>query len=72
MITSIRLTNGVVTITWNSVTGGIYRVQYINNLNGGGWIDLSTNVTATGPTTIQTNAVGNATQQFYRVLLQLP
>src|SRR5208282_5363183 len=26
VITSIRLTNGVVTITWNSATGGTYRV----------------------------------------------
>ena len=69
VITSIRLTNGVVTITWNSVTGGIYRVQYINNLNGGGWTDLSPDVTATGSTATQTNAVGSAPQQFYRVEL---
>src|SRR5208282_5042433 len=33
VITSILLTNGVVTITWNSVTGGIYRVLYISGLS---------------------------------------
>src|SRR5208282_5728573 len=72
VITSILLTNGVVTITWNSVTGGIYRMQYINNLNGGGWTDLSPDVTATGSTATQTNAVGSATQRFYRVVLLNP
>ena len=69
MITSINLTNGVVTISWNSVPGGIYRVQYINSLNGGSWTDLVPDVTATGVTATQTNAVGNATQRFYRVAL---
>jgi trimeric autotransporter adhesin len=67
VITSIRLTNGVVTITWNSVSGGIYRLQYINSLNGGGWSDLSPDVTATGLTATQTDAVGNVTQRFYRI-----
>ena len=72
VITSIRLANGVVTITWNSATGGIYRVQYINSLNGGGWTNLSPDVTATGSTASQTNAVGNAPQRYYRVLLLNP
>jgi len=67
VITSIRLTNGVVTIAWNSVVGGIYRVQYINGLNGGGWTNLSPDVTATGLTATQTNAIGNAPQRFYRL-----
>jgi phosphotransferase system HPr-like phosphotransfer protein len=67
VITSIVLTNGVVTLKWSSTNGGIYRVQYITSLNGGGWTDLSPDVTATGPTAIQTNSIGNATQRFYRV-----
>ena len=69
VITSIRLTNGVVTIAWSSVTGGIYRVQYISSFNGGGWTDLSPDVTATDSTATQTNAVGSAPQRFYRVEL---
>ncbi len=67
VITSIHLTNGVVTIAWNSVTGGIYRVHYINNLNAGGWNSLSPDVTAPGSTATQTDAVGNASQRFYRI-----
>ena len=69
VITSIGLTNGVVSIMWNSVTGGIYRVQYNNSLNGGGWTDLSPDVTATNSTATQTNAVGSAPQRFYRIKL---
>jgi hypothetical protein len=66
-ITSIRLTNGIVTIVWNSVVGGIYRVQYANSLNGAGWTDLSPDITATGSTATQTNVVGNVPQRLYRV-----
>jgi hypothetical protein len=36
---------------------------------GADWIDVSTNITAIGSITGQTNAVGDAPQQFYRVLL---
>jgi MBG domain (YGX type)/YDG domain len=67
LITSIGLTNGVVTIMWNSVTDGIYRVQYNNGLNDDGWTDLSPDVTATGLTATQTNVVGVASQRFYRI-----
>ncbi len=69
VITSICLTNGIVTIKWNSVTGGIYRVQYNSNLSGSGWADLSPDVTATNSTATQTNAVGGVLQRFYRVEL---
>jgi trimeric autotransporter adhesin len=72
LITSIGLTNGVVTIMWNSVAGGMYRVQYNNTLNSGGWTDLSPDVTATGPSAAETNAVGSAPQQFYRVKVLNP
>jgi hypothetical protein len=67
VITSISLSNAVVTIKWSSVTGGMYRVQYNSNLGGSGWADLSPDVTATNSTAFQTNAVGGATQRFYRV-----
>jgi hypothetical protein len=71
-IISIHLTNGVVTITWNSVGGGSYRVQYINDLSGGGWTDLSPDVTATAATATQTDAVGSAPQRFYRIKVLNP
>jgi hypothetical protein len=72
VITSLGLTNGVVTITWNSVAGGNYRVQYINNLNDSGWNDLSPDVTATGLTASQTNVVNGVPQRFYRIKVLNP
>jgi hypothetical protein len=72
VITLLGLTNGVVTITWNSVAGGIYRVQYINNLNDSGWNDLLPDVTATGLTAGQTNVVNGAPQRFYRIKVLNP
>ncbi len=64
---TIHSTNTVVTIAWDSVAGGIYRVQYNNNLNGTNWNDLSPDVTATGSTAVQTNDITGVTQRFYRI-----
>jgi VCBS repeat-containing protein len=68
-ITSIIVSNGVAWITWNSVAGQTYHLQYKDSLSGSSWNDLPPDVTATGPTTTATNALGNATQRFYRVVL---
>jgi len=72
VITSVGLTNGIVTIAWNSVPGGMYRVQYNNNLNGTTWSNLSPDVVATGLTATQTNFVDSLPQQFYRILVLNP
>jgi hypothetical protein len=72
VITSVRLTNGVVTIAWTSVTGGIYTAQYITNLTDAGWNDLSPDVTAAGLTATQTNNVTGVPQRFYRIKVLHP
>jgi hypothetical protein len=72
LMTSVYLTNGNVTISWNSVTGGIYRVQHIDNLNDTNWTDLLPDVTATGLTATQTDAVSYIPQRFYRVKVLNP
>jgi hypothetical protein len=66
-ITSINLSNGFVTISWNSVIGGVYRVQSIESVNGVNWNDLVPDVTASGITTSQTNVATDLIQQFYRI-----
>ena len=66
VITSLRLTNGLATLTWSSVFGQGYRLQYKDALSDTVWKDLL-DVTASGPTTSVTNAVGNADRRFYRV-----
>ena len=72
VITSVRLTNGVATITWNSVAGGIYGMQYSDSLNGAVWNDLLPDVTATGSTANQTNVVSGVPQRFYRIMVLNP
>jgi hypothetical protein len=69
VIKSITVSNGIAVVTWSSVSNGIYRFQYIVDLGGTNWTDVLPDVQATGSTTMTTNATGNATQQFYRILV---
>jgi hypothetical protein len=69
VITSITASNGVARITWNSVAGQVYRVQYKDSLTAATWTDLLPDVLATNISTSTTNFVGNVPQRFYRVML---
>ncbi len=72
VILSLGLSNNIAAITWSSVANLIYQMQRTDSLNGTNWINVSPDVTATGPTTTETNAVGNASQLFYRINLLTP
>ena len=50
-VQSITNSAGEVTITWRSVPGWNYRVQYKTNLSEMDWLDLPSDVTAAGLTT---------------------
>jgi hypothetical protein len=69
MILSIGLTNQIVTVAWSSVGGATYGLQNTTNLIGTNWKTVLSNMTAIGPVTSQTNVIGNASYQFYRVML---
>src|SRR5581483_6750057 len=71
-VASINLTNGIVTIQWNSMPGSSYRVLYKNDLASSNWNTLIAYVTATGRITTATDDVGNAPQRFYRIMLLPP
>jgi hypothetical protein len=66
-IQSITASNGNVVITWSSVAGRSYQLQYKNDLNATNWNNITPNVLATGPASSVTNNPGNATLQVYRV-----
>jgi hypothetical protein len=68
VIQSVTTSNGVATVTWNSVVGRNYRVQYETNVAGFSWTDLVPDVTATNSTASATDPSG-ASQRFYRVVL---
>ena len=72
VITSIDLTNGAANVTWTSLAGATYQVQYNDSLDSSNWIDFSPDTTATNSTTVQTNIPSNVSQRFYRVVLLPP
>ena len=72
MITSIILTNDTVVINWSSVAAAIYRLQSVDSLDSTNWNDVSPDVTATGPTSTQTNVLDGASERFYRIRVLAP
>jgi hypothetical protein len=69
VIRSIGLAGGSFVISWSAVSGQIYRLQFTEGLENPAWSDVLPEVLASGPTATVTNALGNAPQRFYRVLL---
>ena len=67
VITSVEVNAGVAVVTWNSVIGLSYRVQYKDILTAPLWTDVNPVVTATSISTSVTNSIGSAPQRFYRV-----
>ena len=56
------------TISWSSVNGANYQVQYKNDLNAPSWTPLG-NVTASGATASFNDTTGPTTNRFYRVVV---
>ena len=69
VIQSIAVSNGVATVTWSSVSNGIYRLQYVGDLGNTNWMDVSPDVQASGLAATATNTTGSAVQQFYRIMV---
>jgi len=68
-IQSINVINGFATITWSAVSGGIYRLQFKEDLGTADWMDVGGDVVAAGDIASKSDKMGNATQRFYRVVL---
>jgi hypothetical protein len=61
------LSADTVALSWNSISGRTYRVQYKNDLADSGWLELLPHVTATTTNSSLTNFVGGQPQRFYRI-----
>ncbi len=68
-IQSLRIGNGVATLTWSAIPGGTYRLQYKDTLDNPTWHDIVPDISATASTVTTTDLVNGASQRFYRVLL---
>lgn len=62
-----QVSNNTLALTWNSLPGLVYQVQYSTNLLSTNWFNLSTN-TATGTTLTVTTPIAPNGYLFYRVL----
>jgi hypothetical protein len=69
VFTRINVSNSVAVLTWSTVTGATYRLQYTTNLISTNWSDLAPDTTAVGPTATAILAPNNANQGLYRVIL---
>jgi hypothetical protein len=68
-IQTITFYNGVATITWSSISGQVYRLQYLDNLTATNWSSLVTDVTASADVVTESDSSTPAVQRFYRVML---
>jgi hypothetical protein len=67
-ISDIQLQNGsAVVLTWQSVAGHNYQVQYKNNLTNPAWTNLGSPITAAGNSTSFTNEISGLANRFFRI-----
>lgn len=62
-------TNGVVNLTWNTLYGHLYQLQYTTNLVLGPWNNLDGPATASGPSTTIMDITPTDPHRFYRLIL---
>jgi Metallo-peptidase family M12B Reprolysin-like len=66
LLLSLRLSNGLAWLNWNSETGRTYRVQYQDWL-GAGWSNALPDIISSNSTTVVSCSMGAAPHRFYRV-----
>ncbi len=66
-ITAIGVTNNIATITWQSISGRVYRLEYKDDLTTPSWTEVPADVISSGSSTTATNGTGGTTHRFYRV-----
>jgi Putative Ig domain/Bacterial Ig domain len=69
VIQYLTVTNGAVTIRWTAAAGHSYRLEYKDDFEDTNWHPSGSNILATQATAVATEAVGGASQRFYRVVL---
>jgi hypothetical protein len=66
-IVSVGLSNNLVRVTWTSIVGKDYRLQYKDSWADTNWTDLLPDVIASSARAFGTNAVDAAPRRIYRV-----
>jgi hypothetical protein len=60
---------GKLPLTFSTLPGQTYQVQYKNTLEDADWLPLSTNIPGTGAVIEVDDPLGGQTQRFYRILI---
>ena len=66
-VTSVTRTDNAVTLTWESVAGRSYRIEFKESLSDPAWSPLGPDVTATATATTATDPAAPAPRRFYRI-----
>ena len=59
---------GSVQLTWSAISGQSYHVQSRQGIADGTWTDVGAPITASGATASASDAVGNSTERYYRIV----
>jgi uncharacterized repeat protein (TIGR03803 family) len=65
---TIELAQGTLNLTWSTVVGASYQLQYNSGLNSANWTGMGSPLTATGLTLNSTTYVTNSSPGFYRAV----
>jgi uncharacterized repeat protein (TIGR01451 family) len=69
VVQSITVSNGAAILTWNSIEGQTYRLEYNDDLDETNWTELPPDITASGSVTEKVDLIESVPQRFYRVVL---
>jgi uncharacterized repeat protein (TIGR03803 family) len=64
---TVSRAGGTLSLSWSSVPGKTYQLQYLTNLATRSWSNLNNTVTATNATATTSDAIGPAPRRFYRI-----
>jgi uncharacterized repeat protein (TIGR03803 family) len=67
-VQSVTQSGNQLTISWHSMVGQIYQVQYTSDLTSGNWTDFAPPSVATSTTTSMPDVVVPNQQRFYRII----
>jgi hypothetical protein len=66
MLQAIALSNNLIGLSWNAISGQTYRVQFKQDLSSANWSNLPPDVTASGSSAAKTDSIGHSVR-LYRV-----
>lgn len=69
IIQTVEKNDPGIELTWNSVAGQAYQLQYSVSLDSTNWIDLGSAMIATNGSNRVSDSMTSNTQKFYRVAL---